>query len=147
MWDFSSAVPSPQVDSKNTRRRNSLKQLFRGNTTALERSNWASKTGENHAIDDRSRDFLGIDHESQEAFTAAANEEKRLLRKSDLSPSALKPLQALPYKSVAEQLGCSTSSISSIRDVNCSKRLSTCSKRLSISSRNNIISFRKSTSK
>ena len=101
MWDFSSSVasvpPSPSEDRAN--RRNTLKQLFRGNTTALERSNWACKTGENHAIDDDSRIFLGIHHaESEEMFTAAAAEEKRLLRKSSLSPSTLLELQALPYK-------------------------------------------------
>ena len=109
MWDFSSVRTTvPPLSQDGTRRRNSLKQLFRGNTTALERSNWASKTGENHAIDDHSRNFLGIEHaESHEAFTAASDEEKRLLRKPGLTPSALVELQSLPYKSVAEQLGCS----------------------------------------
>ena len=106
MWDFSSAVTS--VPQDGAKRRNSLKQLFRGNTTALDRSNWACKTGENHAIDDDSRIFLGIHHaESEEIFVAAAAEEKRLMRKSSLSPSALLELQAIPYKTVAEQLGSS----------------------------------------
>ena len=104
MWDFSSAVTS--VPQDGAKRRNCLKQLFRGNTTALDRSNWACKTGENHAIDDDSRNFLGIHHaESEEIFVAAAAEEKRLMRKSSLSPSALLELQAIPYKTVAEQLG------------------------------------------
>ena len=63
------------------RRRNNLKQLYRGNTSALERSNLAGKTGLNHTIDDVSREFLGTDHAaSQKDIVALEAAERQALR-------------------------------------------------------------------
>ena len=89
-----SAASTDDIDLRR-RRRNGLKQLYRGNTSALERSNLAGKTGMNHAIDDASRGFLGVDHVSQKDIMSQEEAERRSLLSSGFTEKDLRRHDAI----------------------------------------------------